>query len=251
MPDSHVLVVEADLSVRHTLADILAREGVKVSLAVDGHAGLALLEKKPFDVLFAGLRLPVMDGLTMLQRALLIRPQLAMVVLAGQGRLSSCQEAFRLGACDYLTRPFTPAAVHESLARALACGCRRHVAPVAGARASGAAGGCRRGGRRPLGRRESGDACLAGLRGENRPHRRRGPPPRRTGHESRPGGPGHPPAEPPGRLAPGPRRLQRDLRGGTGGRPLRPPAARRRGRRAALPRAAGVRPRWNPLPGRC
>ena len=133
MPDSHVLVVEADLSVRHTLADILAREGVKVSLAVDGHAGLALLEKKPFDVLFAGLRLPVMDGLTMLQRALLIRPQLAMVVLAGQGRLSSCQEAFRLGACDYLTRPFTPAAVHESLARALACGCRRHVAPVAGA----------------------------------------------------------------------------------------------------------------------
>ncbi len=130
MPASQVLVVEADLSVRHALADILAREGAQVSLAGDGLSALALLEKKSFDVLFAGLRLPLMDGLTMLQRALLIRPQLATVVLAGQGRLSSCQEALRLGACDYLTRPFTPAAVHESLARALACACRRFGAPA-------------------------------------------------------------------------------------------------------------------------
>ena len=50
------------------------------------------------------------------------------VVLAGQGRLSSCVEAIRLGACDYLTKPFTPAAVRESLARALEC-CRNRCCP--------------------------------------------------------------------------------------------------------------------------
>jgi DNA-binding NtrC family response regulator len=139
MPESRVLVVEADLSVRHTLAGILAHEGVQVSLASDGQSALALLEKKPFDVLFAGLRLPIMDGLTVLQRALLIRPDLAAVVLAGHGRLSSCQEAFRTGACDYLTKPFTPVAVHESLVRALACGCRRGGVVAAGAAAAAAA----------------------------------------------------------------------------------------------------------------
>ncbi len=133
MSASHVLVADADLSVRHTLGDILGREGVKVSLADDGHAALALVEKKPFAVLFAGLRLPVMDGLTVLSRSLQIRPELGAVVLAGQGRFSSCQEALRLGACDYLTKPFTPAAVHESLARALARGQHRCGSPRAGA----------------------------------------------------------------------------------------------------------------------
>jgi len=132
MPSSQVLVVDADSSVRKDLADILAREGVQVSLAGDGPKGLALLKEKPFDVLFTALRLPAMDGLTVLQRALLMRPELCAVVLAGTGGLSSCVEAVRLGACDYLTKPFTPAAIHKALARALACGQRRHAAAARG-----------------------------------------------------------------------------------------------------------------------
>lgn len=74
----------------------LAARGPRFSLAADGQEGLALLEEKPFDVLFTSLRMPVMDGLTVLQRALLIRPDLLAVILAEHGRLSSCVEAVRL-----------------------------------------------------------------------------------------------------------------------------------------------------------
>ncbi len=105
----------------------LAARGPRFSLAADGQEGLALLEEKPFDVLFTSLRMPVMDGLTVLQRALLIRPDLLAVILAEHGRLSSCVEAVRLGACDYVTKPFTPAAIRTSLARALAYRQRRYV----------------------------------------------------------------------------------------------------------------------------
>ena len=96
MSGSQVLVVESDAGIRDVLADILGREGAEVSLAADGQEGLALLEEKPFDVLFTSLRMPVMDGLTVLQRALLIRPDLRAIILAGHGRLSSCVEAVRL-----------------------------------------------------------------------------------------------------------------------------------------------------------
>ncbi len=121
MPDPQILVVDADAKVRTSLTAMLAGQGVQVSLARGGQEGLALLEEKPFDVLFTALRMPVMDGLTVLQKARLLRPQLCAILLAGTGGLSSCVEAIRLGACDYLTKPFTPAAVRKSLARALAC----------------------------------------------------------------------------------------------------------------------------------
>ena len=61
-----------------------------------------------------------------------IRRKCVAVVLAGQGRLSSCVEAIRLGACDYLTKPFTPARVRQSLARALECCRNRCCPPTAG-----------------------------------------------------------------------------------------------------------------------
>ncbi len=123
MSGSKVLVVDADASVRNVLTEVLRREGAEVSAAGDGQAGLALLEKKSFDILFTPLGMPAKNGLTVLQQALCIRPDLCAVVLAGQGRLSSCVEAIRLGACDYLTKPFTPARIRQSLGRATAC-CR-------------------------------------------------------------------------------------------------------------------------------
>jgi DNA-binding NtrC family response regulator len=119
MSNVQVLVVDDDPDVRGLMGKLLSREGVQISLAGDGRHALALMERQPFQVLFTDLCMPGMDGLAVLRRALQVCPQLSAVVFTGHARLDSCVEAMRLGACDYVTKPFTPQDIRGALARAL------------------------------------------------------------------------------------------------------------------------------------
>jgi len=130
MPNVQVLVVDDDPDVREFVGNVLSREDVEVSLAGDGQQGLALLEQGTFQVLFIDLCMPGMDGLALLRRALRASPRLSAVVFTGHADLNSCIEAMRLGACDYVTKPFTPQMIRAAMARALDC-CRRKGPTIA------------------------------------------------------------------------------------------------------------------------
>jgi DNA-binding NtrC family response regulator len=119
MSTVQALVVDDDQDVCELLGGILSREGLQVSLAADGQQGLTRLEQQPFQILFTDLRMPDMDGLTVLRHALRKFSQLSSVVFTGHGDLDSCVEAMRLGACDYVTKPFTVEAIRAALTRAL------------------------------------------------------------------------------------------------------------------------------------
>ena len=107
MSHSQVLVIDDDRQDRGVLAEILTKEGAEVSEAGDGPNGLAMLERKPYQVLFTKLRMPGMDGLTVVRRAMQLRPELGTVLLSGYGNLDSCIEAMRLGVRDFVAKPFT------------------------------------------------------------------------------------------------------------------------------------------------
>lgn len=131
MPHIQALVIDEDFQTRQRLGNILGGEGVRVSLASESRQGLTLLAELPFDVLFAALSMPEVDGLPLVRRAMQIRPQVSAVVVSARARLQSCLKAMRLGACDYLTKPFTPETVRASLSRALdTCRQRTDGSPV-------------------------------------------------------------------------------------------------------------------------
>ncbi len=119
MPTSQVLVVDDDRQEREVLAEILTKEGVEVSEAGDGAKGLAMLEAKPYQVLFTNFQTPGMSGLTLVRRAMQLRPDLAAILMSSHGKIDSCIEAMRMGVRDFVTTPFTMETVRQALARAL------------------------------------------------------------------------------------------------------------------------------------
>ena len=165
MPASQVLVVEADLSVRHALADILAREGAQVSLAGDGLSALALLEKKSFDVLVCRAAAAAHGRSDDAPAGPVDSPPISDRRAGRPGQAFLVPGGVTAGGVRLPDEALYP----SGRSRIAGAGVGLRVPPLRG---PGAAGGGCRGGRRPLGRRESGDACRAGLRGENRPHRR-------------------------------------------------------------------------------
>jgi two-component system response regulator HydG len=92
----------------HALGRTVAAWGFEVETHSSPLTLLASLEKSPGngDLLLLKLRMPQMDGLEVLQRARAAHPQLGIIVMTGQGSIDSAVEAVRLGACDYLTKPF-------------------------------------------------------------------------------------------------------------------------------------------------
>ncbi|HSP15684.1 MAG TPA: sigma-54 dependent transcriptional regulator [Thermoanaerobaculia bacterium] len=117
---SAILVVDDDASFRAMMRDILEQDRHRVVEAASGDAALELLRRARVDLVIADQRMPGRSGLDLL-RELRSRPGSPPVILmTGYGTIPEAVEAVRLGAADYLTKPFeSPAAVLEVVARAL------------------------------------------------------------------------------------------------------------------------------------
>jgi len=102
-----ILVMEDEPSVAKGLQMVLAEEGYSVDLAMTGQSALDRFTQKGFDLLVADLRLPDIDGMEVIKRVKAQRPQTGVVVITGYSSVSSALEAMKLGAHDYLPKPFT------------------------------------------------------------------------------------------------------------------------------------------------
>jgi two-component system, NtrC family, response regulator AlgB len=106
--DTDVLVIDDEKNIRTTLTMCLEGIGCTVTAASSGDAALAAVERKPFDLAFLDLRLGADDGMTLLPRLLAARPGLPIVVITAYATIDTAVEAIKLGAIDYLPKPFTP-----------------------------------------------------------------------------------------------------------------------------------------------
>jgi DNA-binding NtrC family response regulator len=102
-----ILVVDDDRLKRLTLEKQLADAGYSVLACDDPFAALAALGREPFDVVLTDLRMPGMDGLTLLKRIKEAAPVTQVVVMTAYGTIETAIEAIRAGAYDYVTKPFT------------------------------------------------------------------------------------------------------------------------------------------------
>jgi len=117
---ARLLIVDDEEGIRSFLGDVLEDEGHDVTLAADGAEALALLKKRSFHLMLTDLKMPRLDGMSLLQQARELAPEMEVIVLTAHGTVETAVEAMRLGAFDYLTKPLSgPAELRLLAARAL------------------------------------------------------------------------------------------------------------------------------------
>jgi DNA-binding NtrC family response regulator len=101
------LIIDDEPLMRLSMEDALRAVGCEVRAAATGSEGLAMLEKGGYDIVVTDLRLPGMDGLTLLQAAKQRSPRTEVVVITAHGSVETAVGAMKAGAYDYITKPFS------------------------------------------------------------------------------------------------------------------------------------------------
>src|SRR5580700_7833073 len=107
MSKGSILVVDDESEIREGLEMLLASEGYGVSSAGTGASGLAKLEEHPFDLLLLDVSLPDRNGIDLLREIRLRDPQLSVVLITAYGSIDMARAAFKNGAMDYITKPWS------------------------------------------------------------------------------------------------------------------------------------------------
>jgi two-component system response regulator AtoC len=114
-----VLIVDDEPNLRKILSAQLTRDGYDVMIAEDGEQGLATLREHHIDMVITDLKMPKVDGMTLLKEALREDPELPVVMITAHGTVDTAVEALKSGAFDYLTKPFDKDEVRQIVAKAL------------------------------------------------------------------------------------------------------------------------------------
>ena len=101
-----ILVVDDERSMRELLAIVLRREGYEVLLAENGRSAVDVLEREPVDLLISDIKMPDLSGVEVLRAAKRIDQDILGIMITAFASTDSAIEAMRLGACDYLSKPF-------------------------------------------------------------------------------------------------------------------------------------------------
>ena len=108
MAFQNVLVVDDEESMRHLLTVILTDRGYEVRAVSNGEDALRELSVRDYDLVLSDIRMPRMDGLGLLRKALELRPDLTFIVMSAYGTHDTAIEAMKAGAYDYVSKPFKP-----------------------------------------------------------------------------------------------------------------------------------------------
>ena len=101
----HILIVDDEQIVRETLGEFLREFGHGVDEAGDGATALEAIEARAYDLAMIDVRMPGIDGLALLAKSRQIHPQMPVIMMTGHGDPAMSDEAFRLGATDFLIKP--------------------------------------------------------------------------------------------------------------------------------------------------
>ena len=119
MPDTRVLVVDDERSMRELLAIMLKQAGHEVTVADGGEAAIQALKSDTFDLVITDLRMRRVDGLAVLRAAKEHSPPTVVLVVTAFASTETAVEAMKLGAYDYLTKPFKLDEIKLTIANAL------------------------------------------------------------------------------------------------------------------------------------
>jgi UDP-3-O-acyl N-acetylglucosamine deacetylase len=114
-----VLVVDDEAQIRASLRGILAEEGLRVLEAQDGRQALDLIQRENPELVILDIWMPEMDGLQLLQQLQEVEPPPAVVMISGHGNIETAVKATKLGAFDFIEKPFSLDGLLRVVKRAL------------------------------------------------------------------------------------------------------------------------------------
>ena len=104
----NVLVIDDEPNMCHVLSVILKKTGYNITTAQDGKKGLSVFQDGNFDVALCDIRMPEMDGIDFLKSAVERKPDAAIIMMSAYGTVDTAVEAMKMGAADYISKPFKP-----------------------------------------------------------------------------------------------------------------------------------------------
>ncbi|MGD8563744.1 MAG: response regulator [Desulfarculaceae bacterium] len=116
---SRVLVADDEESIRDGVQQVLSRQGYEVVTAENGRQALALLEREEFQVLLLDLRMPDLEGMEVLRRVKESGWDVDVIIITGHGTIETAVSAIKMGALDFITKPFAPWLLKQVVGRAL------------------------------------------------------------------------------------------------------------------------------------
>jgi DNA-binding NtrC family response regulator len=116
---STILLVDDDDRLRNAAGKVLAAGGYHVVSAASGREALETLKQAAVALVISDLRLPDLDGITLLKQARELRPEVEVVMITGHGSIEQAVEAMRLGAYDFIQKPLDSTALLKTVAKAL------------------------------------------------------------------------------------------------------------------------------------
>jgi len=114
-----LLIIDDEPALRHLLRTILEEEGYHVDEAENGQQGLDLVKRQSFDLILCDIRMPELDGMAFIKKALSYNPTLTIIMMSAYGSLETALDCMKQGAYDYISKPFRPDEVILTLKKAL------------------------------------------------------------------------------------------------------------------------------------
>ena len=114
-----ILVVDDEAAMRESLKDWLSEDGYQVGQAAGGAEAIEMVRSHPWDVLLLDLKMPGMDGLETLKNVKEVNPEVEVLMMTAYATVDTAVQAMKLGAFDYLVKPFDPDEVELLIKRIL------------------------------------------------------------------------------------------------------------------------------------
>lgn len=119
MGQGRILVIDDEDIVRTSCSRALVPEGYEVKAAKNGLEGLKMISDEKFDLVLTDLKMPDMDGIEVLKRIKEEWPEIEVIIITGYQTVDTAVKSIKLGAFDYIEKPFTPDALVAAVAKAL------------------------------------------------------------------------------------------------------------------------------------
>lgn len=116
----NILVIEDDTTMRNGLVEILKEAGYIVDSAENGQKGLEKIMEKNYDIVLTDLIMPVMGGMELLRNIKHFKPGTSVIIITAFGTIENAVEAIKVGASDYITKPFKIDEVQTKIRKILA-----------------------------------------------------------------------------------------------------------------------------------
>jgi len=102
-----ILIIEDEQAIRNVLSNIISEEdkSYEVDLAENGLEGLEKLIKDSYDLVLCDIKMPKMDGIELLDKAIEIQPDITIVMISGHGDIETAVDCIKKGAFDYISKP--------------------------------------------------------------------------------------------------------------------------------------------------